>query len=167
MNPGPDPLAARVVARLRDLGDTLSTSESLTGGLVAAAITSVPGASEAFLGGVVAYATPLKARLSGVPAPLLEEHGAISEQAVAEMAAGIGSVTGTDWAVATSGVAGPAEQEGHPPGTVWVAVWGPGVATAALHRFEGDRASVRSQAVEAALSLLLVNLPPGETSARP
>ena len=162
MIPAPDPLAERAVARLRALGHTLATSESLTGGLVGAAITSVPGASEAYLGGVVAYATALKARLSGVPEPLLEEYGAVSEQAVVEMAAGVSRLAASDWGLATSGVAGPTGQEDHPPGTVWVAVVGPGVRTAALHRFEGDRGAVRRQAVQAALELLLAGLPDAE-----
>jgi len=159
MSPGPDPLAERAVARLRALGHTLATSESLTGGLIGAAVTSVPGASEVYLGGVVAYATEMKARLSGVPIPLLHEYGAVSEQSVLEMAAGVSRRSGADWGLAASGVAGPTAQEGHQPGTVWVAVSGPGVRTAALHRFQGDRASVRDQAVRAALELLLADLP--------
>lgn len=166
MNPGPDPIAERVVARLRDLGDTLATSESLTGGLIGAALTSVPGASEVYLGGVVAYVTAMKAQLSGVPADLLAEHGAVSEQAVLEMAAGVAQLSGADWAVAASGVAGPSDQEGHPPGTVWTGVSGPGVQVAALHRFDGDRAAVRAQAVAAALGLLLANLPGATVSGR-
>ncbi|QLQ15589.1 MAG: CinA family protein [Micropruina sp.] len=97
----------------RDL--TLATSESLTGGLLGAVITSVPGSSAYYLGGAVAYATAMKARLSGVERGILATYGVVSEQTVTEMAMGIQVLTGADWAIAVSGVAGPDPQEGTPP----------------------------------------------------
>lgn len=161
MSPTPDPGAGRLVARLRRLGLTLATSESLTGGLVGAALTSVPGASSVYRGGVVAYATAIKAELSGVPSAILEADGAVSQRTAIAMAAGIRRLAGADWAVATTGVAGPDRQEGHPPGTVWLGVAGPGVSLARRYRFDGDRAAVREQAVGAALALLSECLPAG------
>lgn len=159
MGPTPDPAAAGVLDRLRRLGLTLATSESLTGGLVGAALTGVPGASQVYRGGVVAYATALKAQLSGVPAAVLEQDGAVSERAAVAMADGIRSLAGADWAIATTGVAGPDPQEGHPPGTVWLGVAGPEFSLARRHRFDGDRAAVRDQTVAAALALLAECLP--------
>lgn len=161
----PDPLAERVVATLRTRGLDLATSESLTGGLLGGAITGVPGASEVYLGGVVAYATAMKESLSGVPREVLDRHGAVSEQTVTEMALGIQALTGADWTIAVSGVAGPTSQEGHPPGEVWVGIAGPSVGGQQLlegwrFQFEGDRARVREQTVAAALGLLLTVLSP-------
>ena len=124
MSSTPDPLAARLISRLADDRLTLATSESLTGGLIGAALTSVPGASQAYLGGVIAYATALKAVLSGVAAAVLDRHGAVSAETVTAMAQGVRRITGADWGLAVSGVAGPSPQEGQPPGTVWIAVAG-------------------------------------------
>ncbi len=151
---GPDPGATRVVAALVARGETLSTAESLTGGLLGAAVTSVPGASAAYRGGVVAYATDLKARLAGVPAALLAEYGPVSPQVAAALAAGVRAATGTDWALATTGVAGPDPQDGHAPGEVWLGLAGPDTERAERCDLTGDRAAVRNGAVVAALTLL-------------
>ncbi len=153
-----DVLAGRVIAGLSAAGLTLATSESLTGGLIGAALTSVPGASRVYLGGVIAYATALKTRLSGVDAGVLERHGAVSAETVGEMAQGIRGATGADWAIAASGVAGPSQQEGHPPGTVWIAVAGPRIGRARRFDFAGDRSEVRAQTVAAALTMVLAEL---------
>ncbi|MFT4297104.1 MAG: CinA family protein [Micropruina sp.] len=142
----------------RDL--TLATSESLTGGLLGATITAVPGASRYYLGGVVVYATEQKARIGGVDPSVLKSYGVISEQTAVEMVMGVQRLTGADYALAASGVAGPAPQEGQPPGVVWVAVVGPTVGTirstpvALRFEFEGDRGPVREQTVAAALEML-------------
>jgi nicotinamide-nucleotide amidase len=150
----PDP-AADVVAALTARGQTLATAESLTGGLLGAAITAVPGASAAYVGGVVAYATPMKHRLAGVDADLLAAVGPVSERTAIALAAGVRAATGADWAVATTGVAGPASQDGHEPGEVWVGIAGPMLAaTAVRYDFTGDRAAVRTAAVQAALALV-------------
>ncbi|GAT81659.1 damage-inducible protein CinA [Streptomyces sp. F-3] len=138
-------------------------AESLTGGLVAAEITSVPGASKVFRGSVTAYATELKHRLLGVDAALLAERGAVDPQVAAQMAAGVRKALGADWGVATTGVAGPDPQDGQPVGTVFVAVDGPlatesgasrGGKTTAL-RLNGGRAEIRRESVRSVLALLL------------
>ncbi len=148
-------LAADVVAALTARGQSLATAESLTGGLLGAAITAVPGASAAYVGGVVAYATAMKHRLAGVDADLLAAEGPVSERTATALAAGVRAVTGADWAVATTGVAGPAAQDGHEPGEVWVGLAGGSApATAVRYDFTGDRSAVRDAAVQAALALL-------------
>ncbi|MCW5953443.1 MAG: CinA family protein [Propionibacteriaceae bacterium] len=151
-------MAAQVIARLAAERLTLATSESLTGGLIGAALTSVPGASQVYLGGVIGYATTMKARLSGADWDVLDSHGAVSVEAVTAMAKGVRQSTGADWTVAVTGVAGPTEQEGHPPGTVWIAAAGARICRARRFSFAGDRAEVREQTVAAALELLLAEL---------
>ncbi|WP_110240139.1 CinA family protein [Nocardioides gilvus] len=134
---------------------TVGTAESLTGGQVAAAITTVPGSSGAFLGGVVAYATEVKVKVLGVPEQVVEEHGVISAECAESMATGVRELTGATYGIATTGVAGPSEQEGKPPGTVFVAVAGPrGVEVAALNP-QGNRTQIQWASVEGVLSLLL------------
>ncbi|MDN5382295.1 MULTISPECIES: CinA family protein [Streptomyces] len=155
--------AAEVVRLLTVRGETVAVAESLTGGLVAAEITSVPGASKVFRGSVTAYATELKHRLLGVDAALLAERGAVDPQVAAQMAAGVRKALGADWGVATTGVAGPDPQDGQPVGTVFVAVDGPlatesgasrGGKTTAL-RLNGGRAEIRRESVRSVLALLL------------
>src|SRR3954464_3816091 len=106
--------AAELLAALRARGQTLAVAESLTGGLLAAEFVAVPGASAVFRGGVVAYATDLKAALLGVPAPLLNSHGPVAPSVAAALAAGARERCGADWAAATTGVAGPDPQGGQP-----------------------------------------------------
>lgn len=147
--------AAAVVAALTRRGQTVATSESLTGGLVGAAITSVPGASAVYVGGVVAYATRLKTALLGVPEDVIDAYSVISPQTATRMAAGVRELTGADWGIATTGVAGPDPQDGHAPGEVWIGLAGPGGETTAQgFRFDGGRDDVRAQTVAAALALL-------------
>jgi nicotinamide-nucleotide amidase len=121
-----DTLAGVVVTRLRERRETVAVAESLTAGLAGAALTEVPGSSAAFRGGVQVYATDLKERLAGVPRDVLERHGAVSAETAAAMAEGVRSSLGADWGLALTGVAGPEPQQEHPPGTVHVAVAGPG-----------------------------------------
>ncbi len=150
-------------------GETLAVAESLTGGLVAAEITSVPGASKVFRGSVTAYATDLKHRLLGVDADLLRARGAVDPQVAAQMAAGVRQALGADWGVATTGVAGPDPQDGQEVGTVFVAVHGPDGATTGSAsggkvealRLNGDRAEIRMESVRSVLALLL-RQPAGE-----
>lgn len=145
---------ARVVALLRGTGQTLAAAESLTGGLVAAALTEAPGASPVVLGAVVAYDPGVKVGVLGVPRSLLDSHGVVSRECSEAMASGVRALLGVDWAVATTGVAGPGPSDGHPAGTVHVAVAGEHVrAHRALH-LNGDRTQVRDGTVEAALQLL-------------
>ncbi|MGV9558076.1 CinA family protein [Streptomyces sp. NPDC003401] len=158
--------ATDVVRLLTVRGETLAVAESLTGGLVAAEITSVPGASRAFRGSVTAYATPLKHELLGVDADLLAARGAVDAQVAAEMAAGVRTALGADWGIATTGVAGPDAQDGQPVGTVFVAVRGPsgpgsgsasGGKVEAL-RLNGSRAEIRRESVRSVLAVLLREL---------
>lgn len=162
------PLAEVVGSTLAERQLTLATSESLTGGLLGATLTAVPGASRYYLGGVVVYATEQKARIGGVNPAVLRSHGVISEQTVVEMVIGVQHLTGADYALAASGVAGPDSQEGHPPGLVWIAAIGPRIGsidpppTALRFEFDGDRLTIRQQTVSAALHMLLHLLDPAE-----
>ncbi|AWT45866.1 MULTISPECIES: CinA family protein [Streptomyces] len=158
--------ASDVVRLLRVRGETVAVAESLTGGLVAAEITSVPGASQAFRGSVTAYATALKHELLGVDAGLLATRGAVDAQVAAQMAAGVRKALGADWGIATTGVAGPEPQDGQPVGTVFVAVDGPfgpdsgsaGGGKVEPLRLNGDRAEIRMESVRSVLALLLKQL---------
>jgi nicotinamide-nucleotide amidase len=155
-------LAAEVLRLLERRGATLAVAESLTGGLLAAELTGVPGASLSFRGSVTAYATALKHELLGVDGALLAERGAVDAQVAREMAEGVRRALGADWGAATTGVAGPDPQDGQPVGTVFVAVAGPfGPAEAAELRLSGDRAEIRRASVGAALDLLLEQLRKG------
>lgn len=147
--------AARVLRRLVERGETLAVAESLTGGLVAAELTSVPGASRSFRGSVTAYATGLKRDLLGVDGALLAERGAVDPEVAGAMARGVRQALGADWGIATTGVAGPEPQDGKPVGTVYVAVSGPrGVRKVARLRLNGDRADIRRESVRSVLELL-------------
>lgn len=146
--------AAALHTALRSRGATLATAESLTGGLLAALLTDVPGASATYVGGLVTYATELKQGLLGVPAALVAEHGVVSAPCAEAMARGALGATGATWALSTTGVAGPARQEGHPAGTVFIGVAGPGLVRSSRCRIEGDRARVRRETCARALSVL-------------
>jgi len=114
--------AAAIIGLLAGRGQTVAVAESLTGGLLAAALTSIPGASAAFRGAVVAYATELKATVLGVPAGLLDRHGAVHPGVAAAMAAGVRRRMSATIGAATTGVAGPDSADGQPVGTVYIAV---------------------------------------------
>ena len=149
-----DPAAA-LHARLQARGETLATAESLTGGLLAGLLTDVPGASATYVGGVVSYATELKQGLLDVPAGLVAEHGVVSAQCAEAMAAGALTATGATWALSTTGVAGPTRQDGHPPGTVFVGVAGPGLLTSSRLALVGGREQVRRDTCARAVSVLV------------
>ncbi len=149
-----DTLPGVVLGRLQARGWRLATAESCTGGLIGAAITSVPGSSAVYLGGVVSYADDLKRRLLGVPDALLAAHGAVSREAAEAMAAGARAL-GAECALAVTGVAGPdGGSEEKPVGTVHIAAVTPAGVRHARHRFPGDRAMVREMTVNFALDLL-------------
>ena len=149
-----DVTAVRVMYRLIERGETLATAESLTGGLVGDLITSVPGSSAFYVGGVIAYATQVKQAVLDVSEETVQRHGVVSAECAVEMAAGVLARTGATWAVSTTGVAGPEHQEDKPVGLVYVAVDGPRSAVREL-RLEGDRTAIRRQACEAAFVALL------------
>jgi nicotinamide-nucleotide amidase len=160
--------AASVLAELGRRGETVATAESLTGGLVGMLLTAVPGASLSYLGGVISYATRLKQSLVGVDAELLATRGPVDPATAAAMAAGVAERCQADWGVATTGVAGPEPQDGHPVGEVYVAAAHPAsgrVEVRAL-RLTGDRPAIRDAAAAHALDLLSTCLGPGEPEGR-
>lgn len=145
-----------VVAALIERRLTVATAESLTGGLVCASLTSVAGSSETVRGGVVSYASDVKAGLLGVDAARLAAVGAVDARVAEQMAVGVRRLLGADVGLSTTGVAGPGPSEGVPAGTVFVAAAGPwasGVVVRGL-QLDGDRAEVRRASVDAVLQLL-------------
>lgn len=134
---------------------TIATAESLTGGLVAAALTDVPGSSAVVRGGVVAYASDVKISLLGVPQDLVASYGVVSAECASAMASGVRAALGAMWGIATTGVAGPGSQEGKPVGTVYVAVSGVGGVLVEALELSGSRFDIRMATVEAALQLTL------------
>lgn len=160
-----DPVAKRLIERLERDGLTLAVAESCTGGLLGGRITEVPGASKAFLGGVVAYSNDIKARQLGVdPALFADGHGAVSAAVATAMAKGVRTRFGAGLAIAVTGIAGPhGGSAAKPVGTVWLAALGPGDLVN-VHRVqaEGDRAGIRAQAVDEALRLLERNISEAE-----
>ena len=136
-------------------GSTSATAESLTGGLLGAHLTAVPGASATYRGGVVTYATDTKASLLGVPEELLAAYGAVHPDVAAHMARSVRRLMGADHGLAVTGVAGPEPQDGQQVGTVYAAVAGPGSHTEVVRfSFTGDRSGIRYDTVEGALRLL-------------
>lgn len=151
----------RLHARLRALGTTVAVAESLTGGLLCAALTETAGASDTMRGGFVVYATELKARLAGVDADLLERVGAVHPEVAVQLAEGVRVRCGAGLGIGITGVAGPTEQDGRPVGTVFVAVAGERGTDVRAYALDGDRAAIRTAAVDAALELLERSLEAG------
>jgi nicotinamide-nucleotide amidase len=135
-------------------GATVAVAESLTGGLLGAALSRMPGSSATFRGSAVVYATDLKETLAGVPGPLLASAGAVSAETAGALAVGARERLGATYGIGVTGVAGPSEQEGQPVGTVHLAVSGPGEPVVRSLRLPGDRDRVRLLTVTAALDLL-------------
>jgi nicotinamide-nucleotide amidase len=156
--PAAHELATEIIRLLTQAGDTVATAESLTGGLVAAALTDVPGSSNAFRGGVVAYATELKAQLLAVDVAMLKRHGPVYAPVAAAMAEGVRNRLGATIGVSTTGVAGPGPQDGQPAGTVHVAVSLDGDTVVRTMALQGNRDQVRRLTVERVLGLLLGRL---------
>jgi nicotinamide-nucleotide amidase len=148
-------IAATILDVLRARRQRLAVAESCTGGLLGGRITAVPGSSDVFAGGIVAYADDVKRELLGVPAALISVHGAVSEEVVLAMAAGAQQRFGVDAALAVTGIAGPGGGTADKPvGTVWLAAR-LGTAARALRRvFPGDRGEIRARSAQAALDLL-------------
>ncbi len=132
----------------------LALAESLTGGLLADAFVQVPGASKALRGSVVAYASDVKHSVLGVEEDLLAQVGPVNPEVALAMAVGAANQLGADVALATTGVAGPDEQDGNPVGTVFIALVTPIGSDVRALQLSGDRASIRNQAVEEAVSML-------------
>ena len=158
---GDSDLAALVLERARSLGVRLAVAESCTGGLVGARLTEVPGSSDVFVGGVIAYDNALKRDLLGVPEALLAEHGAVSEPVARAMASGAASRFGVRGAVAVTGVAGPGGGSLEKPvGTVWLAAALNDQVVSRRSMFPGSRHEIRARAAQAALLLLYRSLDP-------
>nr|WP_202539222.1 CinA family protein [Streptomyces sp. SID8379] len=166
---------------LVERGETLAVAESLTGGLVAAELVSVPGASKAFRGSVTAYASELKHKLLAVDEGLLAARGPVHPDVALQMASGVRDALGADWGIATTGVAGPEPQDGQPVGTVFVALAGPtesetdssplarnfaGSRKVLELRLNGDRAEIRRESVRSVLGLLTEELVGGHSGER-
>ena len=149
-------LAEALVGELITAGKCMSTAESCTGGWIAKSLTDISGSSQCFGYGVVSYSNGAKASMLGVAAATLSEHGAVSEAVVREMAAGVLKLSGADFSVAVSGVAGPdGGTDEKPVGTVWLG-WAMRTAQkmsvkAEQHHLQGDRAAIRSGTVILAL----------------
>ncbi len=157
-------LAARVHRLLREQGASVATAESLTGGRLAAALTETPGASETYLGGAVPYATELKVALLHVEQRIVDEHGVVSAECARAMASGVRGLTGATYGLATTGVAGPSEQEGKPPGTVFVGIAGPGSSEAIALELSGRRHKIQDRTCIEALTAFEQVLRREETS---
>jgi PncC family amidohydrolase len=148
-------IETQLIASLTSAGLKLAVAESCTGGLLAARLTAVPGASAVFVGGVVAYANSVKRDLLGVPAEMLETAGAVSAETALAMARGVRRIMQADVSAAITGIAGPGGAlPDKPVGLVFVAVSGPQGETVQRMVFAGNREIVRDQACVTALSLL-------------
>jgi nicotinamide-nucleotide amidase len=146
-------LGRSVLEALRAVGQTVACAESLTGGELAALLSGTPGASATFVGGVVSYATAVKRHVLHVTSERV-----ISAECAEQMATGVRDLLAADWALSTTGVAGPDTQEDQPAGTVHVGLAGPtGVRSRLLH-LDGDRAGIRAATCRAAARLLLEEL---------
>ncbi len=144
-----------VVKSLREREQTLALAESCTGGMIAARIVNVRGASGVFTQGMVTYANAAKINLLGVPADLLDAHGAVSREVACSMAQGAKRLAGTTWALAVTGIAGPSGgTKNKPVGTVWLALCGPSGICYTHQRFGYDRHGNRLRATNMALDLL-------------
>lgn len=146
-------IASEFIDALRKNGQSLSVAESLTGGLLASAMIDVQGASDVFLGGVVAYTVQAKREVLGVHEEALA-HGVVSQEVAIAMAQGALEVFGSDYALSTTGIAGPGGQEGQDPGTVWLGCASKKVSGAVLVRLVGNRNQIRAAAVDGALKMV-------------
>lgn len=153
-------LARQVIAGFTRAEATLATAESLTGGGLCTVLTQIPGASRVVLGSVVSYSTAVKEQLLGVEPALLSRRGAVDAQVAEQMARGVAALMGSDWAVATTGSAGPdpapggSEVDPVEPGLVFIAITSPGITWVEELHIAGDRAGIRAATIDAALEVL-------------
>jgi len=147
----------QIAELLRQHAIKLATAESCTGGLISHRITNLPGSSDYFIGGVIAYSNQVKQRLLNVEIKTLQEHGAVSEQTVIQMAIGIRNLLDADIGLSVSGIAGPAGgTEDKPVGTIWIGLSVSEATTAWKHIFPGNRFQIKERTAEQAL-IHLVN----------
>lgn len=164
---GDQETAQAVIDLCRERSWKLATAESCTGGLVGAALTTLAGASDAYVGGVIAYANDVKRAQLGVPDETLRAYGAVSAETAVSMAAGARRALSADVAVSVTGVAGPGGGTAEKPvGLVYIAVESPDGELTEELQLDGDRDSIRIDATSAALRLLQRHLTQGSTNAR-
>jgi PncC family amidohydrolase len=161
----PKDLAASLVSQMgtatasRSAAKTLATAESCTGGQMAAALTSVAGSSEIFLGGIVPYAIAAKIKLLGISSNFIERHGVVSGETAEAMAVEAKKLLGSTFALSSTGIAGPSGGSPETPvGTVFIGLAGPTIVLSRRFLFHGSRAEITEQAVVAAFNLLTQNL---------
>lgn len=147
-------LAAEIIKVMKKRGLTLATAESITGGGVAAAITDVSGASAVFLGSIVSYSDASKTKFLGIPKRLLNKSTAVSEVVAKNMAESVRKEFGSDFGIATTGVAGPGKAYGQKAGTVWVAISSKKETITIELALSGDRNEIRKATIESALACL-------------
>ncbi|MDU6111575.1 MAG: CinA family protein [Winkia neuii] len=145
-------LAAQLIQGCKDMGYSIAVAESLTGGWLASSIVDIPGASTVFRGGALTYQTQTKASVLGVSVEELEQTGPYTDSVARQMAEGVLKLYSADMAIATSGVAGPGDDGGHPAGEVHICVLTPTKQILRTVNIEGDRATVRAQSVILALA---------------
>lgn len=142
--------AKSVVALLSQRGETVSVAESVTAGGLGHAITSAPGASQVFLGGVIAYSNEVKENFLGIDGDLIKEFSVVSEEVANAMADAVREKFGTTWGIATTGIAGPGDYQGIPEGTVWVAIRGP-INQSIQLQLDSGREAIRTGAISSAI----------------
>ena len=142
--------ATTIIETLKARGETVSVAESLTGGGLGHALTQVPGASQVFLGGIIAYTADVKVHFLGVPRATIDQFTVVSEEVAVAMADGAREKIGTTWAISTTGIAGPGDYMGVREGTVWIAISGPINQTLQL-TLDGGRDGVRQGAISSAI----------------
>lgn len=151
-------LALAVVDALKTRSETLAVCESLTAGMAAATLASIPGASAVLRGGLITYATDLKVHLARVPQEVIDTHTVVSTEVAEAMAIGAREQCGSDWGLSLTGVAGPTQQDGHPVGTVFLGIAFPNGTAHAFQLdarvLQGDRNTVRKAAVDLGLESL-------------
>lgn len=155
MTPPTVEVAELVVSLLKEIDASVSTAESLTGGLLSAALVSVPGASDVVRGGIVAYTAESKADVLGVPADLIDTFGTVDPHVAVSMAEAACRRFGSTYGLATTGVAGPEPSEGHPVGTVHIAIAGPDRTDSWTLVLDGDRETIRNSTVAEVLARLV------------
>jgi nicotinamide-nucleotide amidase len=142
--------AQTIIENLKSRGETVSVAESLTGGGLGHALTQIPGASEVFIGGIIAYTSDVKVNFLGVPRTLIDQFTVVSEEVAVAMAQGALQKIGTTWAISTTGIAGPGDYMGIREGTVWIAIAGPINQTLQL-TLDSGRDGVRQGAISSAI----------------
>ena len=142
--------ATSIIEHLKSRGETISVAESLTGGGLGHALTQVPGASQVFVGGIIAYTADVKVNFLGVRQSTIDQHTVVSEEVSLEMAQGAINRLGSTWAISTTGIAGPGDYMGIREGTVWISICGPICQTLQL-TLDSGRDGVRQGAISSAI----------------